>query len=126
MGPLKSHYYEEVRYFLRHSSRPLSIFDMMQLFGRAYLKVQRGDIAVNGLNRNVWHLSYELVTDIYPIKRNVFSSEDFIASRLPTPRSQAMIPTNDPVPSDSPQACSSKSPGMITLDSSKSTNFVRV
>lgn len=117
MGPLKSHYSEEVRSFLRHSSRPLSVFDMMELFGRAYLKVQRGDIAVNGFK----------VTGIYPVNRNVFSSEDFIASTLTVPRSEK--PTVDPLPcsstrSDSPQPCSSKSLDVIVPDKSNPAKFV--
>ncbi|KAI5725489.1 hypothetical protein M8J77_016088 [Diaphorina citri] len=41
MGPLKHYYSEEIRIFLRHSGRPVAVTDMMTLFGKAYLKVQR-------------------------------------------------------------------------------------
>ncbi|GFS70587.1 hypothetical protein NPIL_320331 [Nephila pilipes] len=57
------------------------------------------------------------------------SLDDFIASALTDPRSQAMIPTNDPIPylsasSDSPQPCSSKSLDVFIPDTSKSSNYV--
>lgn len=72
MGPLKTYYSEEIRLFLRHSSRNLQVFDIMKLFGRAYLQVQRGDIAINGFK----------VTGIYPINRNIFPDTEFLPASI--------------------------------------------
>lgn len=67
MGALKTFYNEEVRIFMRTEKRMVTDFDICQLLGRAYLKVQSGERAVKGFS----------ATGIYPLRRNIFTDEEF-------------------------------------------------
>lgn len=70
MRPLKTYYSEEIRLWLRANNRPLTQYDIVDLFGRAYLKCQQREIAAKGFS----------VGGIYPLNRDAFSDVDYIAA----------------------------------------------
>lgn len=68
MGPLKAMYSEKIRQWLRHSDQPIGAYEVIEVFGKAYIKCQRAEIAINGFR----------VSGIYPINRNIFTESEYI------------------------------------------------
>lgn len=92
MGPLKCYYSEEVRVFLREHNRPVTPYDVVELFGRAYIKCQTAEIAANGFK----------IGGIYPFNRNIFTEADYIAAAADV--SEDQNPQTSPNPLASPVA----------------------
>lgn len=68
MGPFKKYFAEEIRQWMRNKVQAATHYDIAEIFGRAYIKSQRADLAINGFR----------TTGIYPIDRTVFQDHDFI------------------------------------------------
>ncbi|XP_023011872.2 uncharacterized protein [Leptinotarsa decemlineata] len=112
MGPLKKYFTEEIRQFVRRKSQAATHYDIAELFGRAYIRAQRAELAINGFR----------VTGIYPIDRSVFQDHDFIvdqsiADEIPaTVTAQSTITTsvNNDEAYDSDRTVCDESPSIIS------------
>lgn len=62
MGPLKVYYSDEVRRFTRDQARKVTVYDLVGLFTKSYLRVQTGQIAISGFRS----------TGIFPLDKNIF------------------------------------------------------
>ena len=78
MKPLNMNYDEAVRIWLReHPGRTVSIYQIAEIFGKAYLKAAKALTAVSGLDK----------TGIFPFNPNLFEDADFAGAE----------PTDQPV-----------------------------
>lgn len=68
LGPFKKYFSEEIRQWMRNKTQAATHYDIAEIFGCAYIKSQRADLAINGFR----------ATGIYPIDRSVFQDHDFI------------------------------------------------
>lgn len=81
MGPLKTYYSEEIRVWLRENNRPLTAYDIAELFGKAYRKCQTGEIAAKGFS----------VGGIYPFNRFAFTESDYLTAAHDLEQDQSNI-----------------------------------
>ncbi|KAF5286903.1 hypothetical protein FQA39_LY00436 [Lamprigera yunnana] len=79
MGYLKNYYTEEIRKFLHQLQRPTTAY---KFFGKAYLKLQTGELAMKGFRETV----------IYPPNKNVFLEADFIATEAQSGKTCSQTP----------------------------------
>lgn len=72
-GPLKCQYARECdKWMTNHPAKRISVYDVMELFGKAFLQVATLEKAVRGFN----------VTGIYPLNPDIFSETDFLPSSV--------------------------------------------
>ena len=90
MGPLKTYYCQEIEKWLRsHPGQVVTIYQIGELFGNAYKRAARGEIAANGFR----------ATGRFPCDKKIFrphdlplTSEDTEATPLNHP---ALVKTSD-------------------------------
>ena len=76
MKLLSTYYTQEVESWLfSNPGRPITVFQIAQLFGVAYSKSATSLVARNGFKK----------TGIYPFNRGIFSDVDFLPSNTGTP-----------------------------------------
>ncbi|KAJ4450894.1 hypothetical protein ANN_02327 [Periplaneta americana] len=85
-GPLKSAFNKECETFLKtHAAQKITPYDIAKLFNQAYGRVSSVEKATNGFKRN----------RIWPLNRNVYSDEDFMAAMNLSPPGKLLESTSE-------------------------------
>lgn len=73
MGPFKSYYAQASEAFMRRfPGRVITLYDVSELMGEAFLKAASASVAVSGFRK----------TGIWPFNRRIFSDQDFAPSEV--------------------------------------------
>lgn len=84
MSPLKSNFSTEIEAFLKNNpGRVVTINDIANLFGKAFLKTSSSFTAINGFKK----------TGIVPLNRFIFSEADFAPSQVSDSSMEIEVPT---------------------------------
>lgn len=73
MSPFKTFYAQEITSWLKQNpGRVVTVYQIGELFGRAYMRAAVVETAVNGFRK----------TGLFPVNRNIFREEEFVAESL--------------------------------------------
>ncbi|XP_069670121.1 jerky protein homolog-like [Periplaneta americana] len=93
MGPLKTFYAQEIETWNRnHPGRVVTVYQIAELFGKAYLRAATGEAATNGFRK----------AGLFPCNRNIFGSQDFPHPEIST-EDNALQPDGSIMPGTSNQ-----------------------
>lgn len=85
MSPLKTYYAQEIEQWLRnHPGRVVTVYQIGELFGKAYLKAATAEVAASGFKK----------AGLYPCDRNKFRDHDFPFSEETSCTQAEKSPTN--------------------------------